>query len=179
MKSTGGLVAEENHENAKAGRRQDTNRKISIKVITMNVKFIKLMAFAALLWGITNHVSAALVGINLNIVAADVEGSSGWNGGDDNGAGTVNLADPGYVTSGSLIFSTVIESSDGGSINELKAGIVASAQNSGVNFNPANLKISAVPEPANYALAAFGLVFAGVGVGRCYLRRQRLFALSP
>lgn len=139
----------------------------------MNVKIIRLMALAALVWGVTNQVSAALVGINLNIMAADVVSSSGWNGGDDIGAGTVNLADPGNVTSAALSFSTGTGSSDGGGINESKVSTLDGAQNFDVNFKSANLKISAVPEPINIALAAFGLVFAGIGIGRCFLCRQR------
>jgi hypothetical protein len=35
-----------------------------------------------------------------------------------------------------------------------------------------NIVISAVPEPITYALAAFGLMFAGVGAGRFYLGRR-------
>ncbi len=33
--------------------------------------------------------------------------------------------------------------------------------------------INAIPEPTNYALAAFGLVFVGVGAGRFYLAQRR------
>jgi hypothetical protein len=48
----------------------------------------------------------------------------------------------------------------------------------GVSYNPAvnsaSLQpIGLVPEPINCALAGFGLIFAGVGVGRFYLGRLR------
>ncbi len=36
-----------------------------------------------------------------------------------------------------------------------------------------DIQVTAVPEPTNYALAGFGLMFVGVGVGRSYFGRRR------
>ena len=53
---------------------------------------------------------------------------------------------------------------------------------SGVKYNPAvdsgQSTITAVPEPINYALAGFGLIFVGGGISRFYLGRRRSAAAN-
>jgi hypothetical protein len=46
------------------------------------------------------------------------------------------------------------------------------------NINFSSFSITAVPEPINYALAGFGLIFVGVGAGRFYLGRRRSVTAS-
>jgi hypothetical protein len=47
----------------------------------------------------------------------------------------------------------------------------ASANGTDAYFD--NITVTAVPEPTNYALAGFGLMFVGIGAGRFYLARRR------
>ena len=50
-------------------------------------------------------------------------------------------------------------------------GTLAGAGNAGINFD--TIAITAVPEPVNYALAGFGILFVGGSIGRFYLARRR------
>lgn len=50
-------------------------------------------------------------------------------------------------------------------------GTFGAATTGGAYFD--NIVIAAVPEPTNYALAGFGLMFVGVGASRFYLGRRR------
>ena len=71
--------------------------------------------------------------------------------------------------------STVLSSFNGQSANGNWTIYFANLSSGGGNatLNSWNLNIDVVPEPATYALAVFGLVFAGVGIGRFYLRGRR------
>ncbi len=57
---------------------------------------------------------------------------------------------------------------------------IVTAGGNGTTIAFDNIAINAVPvpEPTNYALAGFGLMFVGVGAGRFYLARRRLATAS-
>jgi hypothetical protein len=122
----------------------------------------------------------------------------------DAGAGTVNLAsityDYGYTIVGSptptpvMVWTMTGFTSTGtennitttggsGNIDLSSAGPFSgtftlvgtlSGTATGDNINFSDFSITTVPEPVNYALAGFGLLFVGVGAGRFYLGRRRL-----
>jgi len=52
-------------------------------------------------------------------------------------------------------------------------GNIGGWQNFNVNISFGGTTITPIPEPMNYALAAFGLTFAGGSIGRFYLKRLR------
>ena len=53
--------------------------------------------------------------------------------------------------------------------------ISSNPDHANVNFDDVNFSatVTPVPEPINYALASFGLIFLGGGAGRFYLARRR------
>ena len=52
-------------------------------------------------------------------------------------------------------------------------GNIGGWQNFNVNISFGGTTITPVPEPINYALAGFGLIFVGGSTGRFYLNRRR------
>jgi hypothetical protein len=104
-------------------------------------------------------------------------GSSGTAGGFDydNSVNTTVGADP-FLTSSGLVFTSTVGGwdinlySNGPGSYELLGNI------NGLSFSPTSsgtATLAAVPEPVNYALAAFCMVFIGGNIGRIFSFRRR------
>jgi hypothetical protein len=126
---------------------------------------------------------AGLSGFTLNYYIRNNGGSGGnaadvqWTYSTPGGSGNLSQLNNAPDTFGPQTVSfTGFPDVSGYSTLSFTATVTGGQNNNGAYFD--NLSLTAVPEPINYAMAVFGLVFVCVGAGRFYLGRRRSAAVS-
>ena len=95
-----------------------------------------------------------------------------WTLGSFTSSGTENNINNG-TSSGSIDLTAAGSSNNSGTTFTL-TGTQTGVTGVNGNIDFYNFSITAVPEPVNYALAGFGLIFVGGSAGRFYLARRRV-----
>jgi hypothetical protein len=94
-----------------------------------------------------------------------------------NGGTITALSNSGNLTGGTLTAETIslsgvnLTGSQNLTLLETTTGGNGGGTTRDLDFG--NITVNSVPEPINYAMAAFGVVFIGVGAGRFYFGRRR------
>ncbi len=95
-----------------------------------------------------------------------------WVVGGSGSSGTISTTTLSGTTWTAIDLSLTGVATTGTSIT-ITGTLVGGATGTGGTLGFDDVQVTAVPEPTNYALAGFGLMFVGVGAGRFYLARRR------
>lgn len=126
---------------------------------------------------ITLKASTALTGVNVSFASATAAAStmaSKWGysvSGGSTGTSAVETPNSASFVSYNNIFSAFNMAAN--STLTITVTFSGASPTLGRNISFDDISVTAVPEPANYAMALFGLVFVGGTAGRFYLARRQ------